>query len=100
MSMVTRTNIRLMIRKLIYVAQAQYPERLRKVFLVNAPYGFQTAWSMIKMLLDVRTAAKVIFATPAMITEAIDVEVLSETYGGNHPEYPIPSRSLQEEINN
>lgn len=98
MTMVTRTNIRLMIRKLIYVAQAQYPERLRKVFLVNAPYGFATAWSMIKVLLDASTAAKVTFATKAMLANDIGTDVLSEAYGGNHPEYPIPTQSVQDEI--
>lgn len=35
--MVTQEKVRLMIKRLIYVAQAQYPERLGKVYLVNAP---------------------------------------------------------------
>mmetsp|Transcript_26581 Transcript_26581/g.61845 ORF Transcript_26581/g.61845 Transcript_26581/m.61845 type:complete len:147 (+) Transcript_26581:201-641(+) len=97
-SMVTRTNIRLMIRKLIYVAQTQYPERLAKVLLVNAPFGFETAWSMIRILLDPKTASKVRFVSTPELLEDIDEHVLSVTYDGTHEEYPIPTQSLQDEI--
>lgn len=97
MSMVTKTNIRMMIRKLIYVAQAQYPERLAHVYLVNAPFGFETAWALIKPLLDVKTASKITFTSPDKLLEDIDATVLSVEYGGTHEEYPIPSKTIQEE---
>lgn len=102
MSMATRTNIRLMIRKLIYVAQSQYPERLRKVLLLNAPYGFETAWYMIKALLDVKTASKVVFCSSLSdlkpLRDEIDENVLPEEYGGTHAVYELPSKPLREEI--
>jgi hypothetical protein len=91
-------NVREMIRKLIYVAQAQYPERLHQALLVNAPLGFETAWALIKPLLDEKTAGKIHFCHPKDITNDIAPEVLSIEYGGTHPEYAIPSRSLDEEI--
>jgi hypothetical protein len=97
LSMVTKTNVRLMIRKLIYIAQAQYPERLHKVYLVNAPFGFETAWKLIRPLLDERTAVKIQFANQESIAEDVDPSVLSVTYGGLHEEYPIPSKSIHEE---
>lgn len=97
MSMVTKKNVRFMIRKLIYVAQAQYPERLERVYLVNAPFGFETAWSLIKALLDSKTSSKIKFCTKEALLEDIDPEVLSVTYGGQHEEYPIPSKSIDEE---
>jgi CRAL/TRIO domain len=34
-SLIFRKDVRLMIRKLIYIAQAQYPERLHKALLVG-----------------------------------------------------------------
>ena len=97
-SMVTKKNVRLMIRKLIYVAQAQYPERLQKVFLVNAPYGFETAWSLIRPLLDQKTASKIRFVSKHELVNDIDSAVLSKAYGGLHEEYPVPSKSIDQEV--
>ena len=90
-SLVFRRDVRLMIRKLIYVAQAQYPERLHQTLLVNAPFGFEYAWRLIKPLLDEKTAAKIHFVTLDSLTQEIDEDVLSQEYGGKHEEYPIQS---------
>jgi CRAL/TRIO domain len=95
LSMVTKSNVRQMIKKLIYVAQAQYPERLQKVYLVNAPYGFQTAWSLIRPLLDSKTSSKISFVSQESLLEDIDRSVLSKVYGGNHEEYPVPSKTIE-----
>lgn len=89
-SLVFRKDVRLMIRKLIYVAQAQYPERLHKVYLLNAPFGFESAWRLVHPLLDEKTAAKILFAKVDSLTKEIDVNVLSQEYGGKHASYPIP----------
>lgn len=96
-SMITKNNVRRMIKTLIYVAQAQYPERLQKVFLVNAPYGFETAWSLIRPLLDQKTASKIRFVSTDDLVNDIDSAVLSKTYGGLHEEYPVPSESIDKE---
>lgn len=95
---VFQNNARMMIRKLIYVSQAQYPERLHKALLVNAPYGFETAWSMIKPLLDEKTAGKIHFCTSKDLTKDIAPEVLCVDYGGTREEYPIPAKTLKEEL--
>eukprot|EP00543_Licmophora_paradoxa_P017750 CAMPEP_0202465010 /NCGR_PEP_ID=MMETSP1360-20130828/64020_1 /ASSEMBLY_ACC=CAM_ASM_000848 /TAXON_ID=515479 /ORGANISM="Licmophora paradoxa, Strain CCMP2313" /LENGTH=114 /DNA_ID=CAMNT_0049088557 /DNA_START=66 /DNA_END=410 /DNA_ORIENTATION=- len=97
-TMVAYKNRRLMIRKLIYIAQTQYPERLKRCFLVNAPYGFETAWSLIRPLLDEKTASKIIFAKNEDMLEEIDADTLSVSYGGNHDEYRVPMKQLEEEL--
>lgn len=89
-SLAFRKDVRLMIRKLIYIAQAQYPERLYKALLINAPTGFETAWRLIRPLLDEKTAEKVKFVKEKTLREEIDADVLSNEYGGNHDEYPLP----------
>jgi len=91
-------NVRLMIRKLIYVAQAQYPERLHKALLVNAPYGFQTAWKMIQPLLDEKTASKIQFLSHDKLTNDIAPDVLCVDYGGKHAKYPVPSKHLKDKL--
>lgn len=99
--MVLSRRSRLMISRLIYVAQSQYPERLRKVYLVNVPYGFSTAWKLIKSVLDVKTASKVKFVSGDLVDalkEDVDVDTLSVAYGGRHAEYDAPSLSLKDEI--
>jgi hypothetical protein len=89
--LIFRRNIRMMIRMLIYVAQAQYPERLRQAMLVNAPFGFESAWKLIRPLLDEKTASKIHFTKSLQdLTASIDPSVLSEEYGGTHPPYPLP----------
>jgi hypothetical protein len=81
------------------VAQAQYPEQLHKVLLVNAPYSFETAWHLIHLLLDEKMAGKIHFCHANDITRGIAPVVLCVDYGGTHEEYPIPSMSLNEELN-
>ena len=94
-----RENVRDMIRKLVYVAQAQYPERLRSVYLLNAPWGFSTAWNLISTLLDEKTASKAFFLTPiegdgyaSQLDSKANIcpTILSTEYGGKHDEYPLP----------
>lgn len=88
-SLIFRRDVRIMIQKLIYVAQAQYPERLYKTLLVNAPFGFEAAWKLIHPLLDEKTASKIHFCKTADLLKDIDPAVLSKEYGGTHDEYPI-----------
>ena len=77
------------INRLVDIAQNQYPERLRRVLLVNAPFLFRGAWSIISPWLDPVTKAKVKFvsAIKALREEFREVKVsldlLPERYGGN-----------------
>lgn len=99
--LVLSKRARHMIGSLIYVAQSQYPERLRKVYLINAPWGFSTAWKLISAMLDAKTASKVSFVSGNLVesmNEHIDEDALSIAYGGKHAEYDTPSLSLSEEM--
>ncbi|OQO08138.1 hypothetical protein B0A48_06932 [Cryoendolithus antarcticus] len=41
------------------VSQNYYPERLGKMYLINAPWGFSTVFSVVKKFLDPVTVAKI-----------------------------------------
>ena len=41
------------------MSQNYYPERLGRFYLINAPWGFSTVWSIIKAWLDPVTVAKI-----------------------------------------
>lgn len=41
------------------ISQNYYPERLGKLYLINAPWGFSTVWSVVKGWLDPVTVNKI-----------------------------------------
>lgn len=41
------------------ISQNYYPERLGKLYIINAPWGFSTVWSVIKGWLDPVTVKKI-----------------------------------------
>jgi hypothetical protein len=83
--LIFRANVQTMIQKLIDVAQAQYPVRLRTVLLINPPFGFGAAWKLIRPLHDEKTASKIHFTKRLKdLTASIDPSVLSEEYSGTH----------------
>jgi hypothetical protein len=67
------------------IGQDRYPERMGKFFVINAPWGFATIWSVIKGWLDPVTQAKIkILGTGYQpdLLEAIDAESLPVDLGG------------------
>lgn len=40
-------------------SQQYYPERLGKMYVINAPWGFGAVWNMVKSILDPVTSAKI-----------------------------------------
>ena len=40
------------------IASDNYPECMHKTWIINAPFIFQTAWAMVKNMLDPQTVAK------------------------------------------
>jgi len=46
-------------RRTLDVDQACYPERLRKMFLINAPFTFTAIWSLVSPWIDPHTANKI-----------------------------------------
>ena len=47
------------LQKTSAVSQDYYPERLGKLFVINAPWGFSSAFSIVKKFLDPVTVAKI-----------------------------------------
>lgn len=83
-----------MLRELIAINQAHYPERLSLALVINAPPVFAWVWQTLKGWVDASTAEKVHVMSEGyerVLLEHIDRLVLEEKYGGarNH-EYPVP----------
>eukprot|EP01071_Lankesteria_metandrocarpae_P013592 Lankesteria_metandrocarpae@DN736_c0_g1_i1.p1 len=46
-------------KKCTEVIQLHYPERSEKMFIINAPWWFQAAWSIVSPFIDARTRKKI-----------------------------------------
>ncbi|KAH0559758.1 hypothetical protein GP486_003721 [Trichoglossum hirsutum] len=67
------------------ISQNYYPERLGKLYLINAPWGFSSVWAVIKGFLDPVTVDKiqVLGATyHAELLNQVPAENLPKEYGG------------------
>ncbi|KAG7092004.1 hypothetical protein E1B28_008391 [Marasmius oreades] len=67
------------------VGQDRYPETMGKFFIVNAPWGFSTIWSLVKPWLDEVTVAKIDIlsgSNMAKLLESIDADCLQKDFGG------------------
>ncbi|KAL9243356.1 hypothetical protein vseg_017252 [Gypsophila vaccaria] len=75
------------------VMQDCYPERLGKLFIVNAPKIFMTVWKMIYPFIDDNTKTKIVFVDKkqlkSTLLEDIDESQLPDVYGGKLPLTPI-----------
>ena len=60
------------LKSAVDVTQNQFPERLRRVMLFNAPYIFRGAWLVIKPFIDKKTVSKFVFVTSI---DALDKEL-------------------------
>ena len=85
-------------RQVIGISQKYYPERLALSLMINVPVVFSSFWTLIKPLLDERTAAKVHFLSAEgaanFLPKLIDVAVLEKEYGGEHEPYPVLSEKM------
>ncbi|KAI9901288.1 hypothetical protein N3K66_003105 [Trichothecium roseum] len=68
------------------LSQNYYPERLGKLYLINAPWGFSTVWSVVKGWLDPVTVSKIHILGSGYKTDLlkqIPAENLPEAFGGS-----------------
>jgi hypothetical protein len=68
------------------ISQDHYPERLGKMYIINAPWGFASAFSFIKGFLDPVTVAKIHVLGSGYQTELlaqIPAENLPKEFGGS-----------------
>ncbi|KPM36269.1 Sec14 cytosolic factor [Neonectria ditissima] len=67
------------------ISQNYYPERLGKLYLINAPWGFSTVWSMMKGWLDPVTVSKINIlggSYQSELLKQIPAENLPKNFGG------------------
>jgi hypothetical protein len=67
------------------ISQNYYPERLGKMYIINAPWGFAGIFSIVKKFLDPVTVAKIHVLGSGYekeLTAQVPVENLPKQYGG------------------
>lgn len=74
------------VRQVSVVSQNYYPERLGKLYLINAPWGFSTVWSVVKGWLDPVTVGKIHIlgsGYKAELLKQVPAENLPKEFGGS-----------------
>jgi len=81
-------------KEALNIFYTHYPERLYKLFIIDAPKVFSVFWSMLSTFLEAETRAKINFLSGPVgvgqkktdtLLELIDMNVLESDYGGNNP---------------
>ncbi|GMM37844.1 phosphatidylinositol/phosphatidylcholine transfer protein [Saccharomycopsis crataegensis] len=73
------------VREASYIGQNYYPERMGKFFLINAPFGFSTAFRLFKPFLDPVTVNKIFilgYSYKSDLLKQIPEENLPVKFGG------------------
>ncbi|KAF3923393.1 Patellin-3 [Orbilia brochopaga] len=73
------------LKKASVISQDYYPERLGKLYIINAPWGFSTVWSMVRSWLDPVTQQKIAVlggSYSAELLKQIPEENLPVEFGG------------------
>ena len=73
------------VKQVSAISQNYYPERLGKLYLVNAPWGFASVFSVVKGVLDPVTVAKIHVLGSGYQTELLEQvpkENLPKALGG------------------
>ncbi|QYS96185.1 CRAL-TRIO domain-containing protein [Trichoderma simmonsii] len=73
------------VRQASVISQNYYPERLGKLFLINAPWGFSTVWGVVKGWLDPVTVKKINILGSSYQSELlkhIPAENIPKEFGG------------------
>eukprot|EP00298_Acanthocystis_sp_HF-20_P009162 c18142_g1_i1.p1 GENE.c18142_g1_i1~~c18142_g1_i1.p1 ORF type:complete len:435 (+),score=163.54 c18142_g1_i1:52-1305(+) len=93
--------------RLCDVVETNYPERIRTVYMVNAPWVFELIFNLAKPILSEATKKRMVFLSEHALEEflkSIDIDNIPEYMGGklawpeyNHPG-AIPKNSLIKEF--
>ncbi|CDR40672.1 CYFA0S05e03114g1_1 [Cyberlindnera fabianii] len=73
------------VREASYIGQNHYPERMGKFYLINAPFGFSTAFRLFKPFLDPVTVSKIFILGSSYqkeLLKQIPAENLPVKFGG------------------
>ncbi|RZC13351.1 Phosphatidylinositol transfer protein 3 isoform A [Glycine soja] len=75
------------------ILQDYYPERLGKLFIVNAPYIFMKVWQIVYPFIDNKTKKKIVFVeknkVKSTLLEEMEESQVPEIFGGSLPLVPI-----------
>lgn len=74
------------VREASYIGQNYYPERMGKFYLINAPFGFSTAFRLFKPFLDPVTVSKIFILGSSYkkeLLKQIPAENLPAKFGGS-----------------
>ncbi|KDQ14209.1 hypothetical protein BOTBODRAFT_159723 [Botryobasidium botryosum FD-172 SS1] len=66
------------VRDAAAIGQNQYPECMGKFYIINAPWGFSTAWSIVKGFLDAVTVAKIDVASSSETEQKLLAQIPAE----------------------
>mmetsp|Transcript_801 Transcript_801/g.1483 ORF Transcript_801/g.1483 Transcript_801/m.1483 type:complete len:257 (+) Transcript_801:1020-1790(+) len=69
-----------MARRIVFLLSEAYPERLRRVFLLNAWLPFRSFWSIVSQFIDERSRQKVQFVES--VTDHFSPESIPAHFGG------------------
>lgn len=80
-----------MFKAIAKIDSDNYPEIMKSVYIVNAPWGFSTIWSLLRSFLDERTANKVHVIAASenaadKLKQMMDIALLPSSVGGTGPE--------------
>jgi len=73
------------VKQVSAMSQNYYPERLGRLYIINAPWGFGTVWSVVKGWLDPVTVEKIHVLGGGYKTELlkqVPIENIPEEFGG------------------
>lgn len=78
-------NVITYVKEASYIGQNYYPERMGKFYLINAPFGFSTAFRLFKPFLDPITVSKIFILSSSYkkdLLKQIDEANLPVKFGG------------------
>ncbi|CAK9435306.1 uncharacterized protein LODBEIA_P57290 [Lodderomyces beijingensis] len=87
-SISTAYNVIGYVREASKIGQDYYPERMGKFYLINAPFGFSTAFKLFKPFLDPVTVSKIHiygYSYTKQLLRQIPPQNLPQKYGGMDP---------------
>lgn len=80
-------KVKALVNRASKISQDYYPEMLGKLYIVNAPYVFSAAWTIIKGWIDEKTRAKITVMSSGHEKELlkyVDEDQLMEYLGGKN----------------
>lgn len=78
-------------RRTLDIDEAFYPERLKTLYMINAPWFFTAIWAIIYPWIDKKTAEKIKIVSYGCIEtleETIDSNQIPEEWGGGRKNFP------------